>query len=389
MPRWTDEQQMIRDMVREFAVAELDPLAEHIDREQRFPVESIPKLAALNLLGLTIPPESGGAGLDSVSYTIAIEELARVCGSTALVVAAHNSLGVQPIHAWGDEVQRRTWVVPLARGDQLGAFALTEPGSGSDAGSLSTTAVRRGGGWVLNGTKCFVTNAHHAGVFVVAARTDPASRGPHGISTFVVEASTPGFTAGKPEDKLGLRGSDLGSLVLEEVAVPAGNLLGREGDGFKVAMQTLDGGRIGIAALAVGLAQGAFERALRYGRERPQFGRRIADFQAIQWKLADMATEIQAARLLVLEAARAQDAGEPVTRLAAMAKLFASEMATRVCDHAIQIHGGYGYIQEYEVERYYRDAKLCEIGEGTSEIQRMIIARDLLREADEGLALLQ
>jgi len=373
----TEEQEMLRDTVRDFAEKELLPQAVAIDREARFPVETFRKLAELGLLGLPIPPEYDGAGVDSVTMTLAIEELARCCGSTALGVAAHTSLCLWPIYTFGSEEQRRRWVPDLASGRTLGAFGLTEPDAGSDAGGTRTTAVRKGDAYVLNGAKVFITNANYAGTFVVTAITDPG-RGTRGISSFVIERDTPGFSVHAGDEKLGMRGSDWGELTFQDCKVPVANRLGAEGEGFANFMKTLDGGRIGIGALAVGLAQGAFERSVRFAQERTAFGKPIAAQQAVAFKLADMAVQVDAARLLVRRAALRRDAGRPFTREASVAKLFASEAAMKVTYDAIQVHGGYGFTCEYHVERMYRDAKLCTIGEGTSEIQRLVISRDIL-----------
>jgi len=370
-----DEQQMIRKMVREFAEKELAPRAEEVDAKGQFPWEAIRKMGELGLLGLNVPEAYGGAGADMVSYALAIEEIARACGSTALTVAAH-ALCTTPLALFGSEEQKRKYLVPLAQG-KLGAFGLTEPGAGSDAASIKTTATRDGDWWVLNGSKIFITNGGLADVLIIVAVTDK-SKGTRGISAFIVEKGTPGFTAGRDEDKMGLRGALTSQLFFENCRLPAANLLGSEGDGFKYALATLDSGRIGIGAMSVGLAQAALEASLRYAKERVQFGQPIANFQAIQWMLADMGTQIEAARLLVLRAAALKDKGQRFTKEAAMAKLFASEMAERACHKAIQIHGGYGYVREYAVERFYRDVRLCEIGEGTSEVQRLVIARQLL-----------
>ena len=370
-----DEQQMIRKMVREFAEKELAPHAAEVDAQGQFPWDAIHKMGELGLLGLNVPEAYGGAGADMVSYALAIEEIARACGSTALTVAAH-ALCTTPLALFGNEEQKRKYLVPLAQG-KLGAFGLTEPGAGSDAASIKTTAVRDGDWWVLNGSKIFITNGGLADVLIIVAVTDK-SKGTRGISAFIVEKGTPGFTPGREEEKMGLRGSLTSQLFLENCRVPAANLLGNEGDGFKYALATLDSGRIGIGAMSVGLAQAALEASLRYAKERVQFGQPIANFQAIQWMLADMGTQIEAARLLVLRAAVLKDKGQRFTKEAAMAKLFASEMAERACHKAIQIHGGYGYVREYAVERFYRDVRLCEIGEGTSEVQRLVIARQLL-----------
>jgi butyryl-CoA dehydrogenase len=370
-----DEQQMIRKMVREFAEKELAPHAAEVDAKGQFPGEAIRKMGELGLLGLNVPEAYGGAGADMVSYALAIEEIARACGSTALTVAAH-ALCTTPLNLFGSEEQKRKYLVPLAQG-KLGAFGLTEPGAGSDAAAIKTTATRDGDWWVLNGSKIFITNGGLADVLIIVAVTDK-SKGTRGISAFIVEKGTPGFTPGREEEKMGLRGSLTSQLFFENCRLPAANLLGNEGDGFKYALATLDCGRIGIGAMSVGLAQAALEASLRYAKERVQFGQPIASFQAIQWMLADMGTQIEAARLLVHRAAALKDKGQRFTKEAAMAKLFASEMAERACHKAIQIHGGYGYVREYAVERFYRDVRLCEIGEGTSEVQRLVIARQLL-----------
>ena len=374
----TDEQQMIRKMARDFAEKEIVPVAKETDAEGKFPWEIIRKMAALGFLGLPFPEEYGGAGADNVSLAIVMEEIARVCGSTAITLDAHTSLCSEPIYLFGTEAQKRKYLPKLCNGEWIGAFGLTEPGAGSDAGATKTRAVRDGNEWVINGQKCFITNGSIADVVIITAVTDPG-RGTRGISSFIVEKGTPGFRPGRDEEKMGLKGSITSELFFEDCHIPAENLLGKENEGFKQFLVTLDGGRIAIAAMALGLAQGAFERALAYSKERVQFGQPICNFQAIQWMLADMATEIDAARLLVYRAAWLKDRGLPFTKEAAMAKLFTSEMAERVCYKAIQIHGGYGYMKEYEVERMYRDQRLCAIGEGTSEIQRLVIARQLLR----------
>lgn len=373
----TDEQRMTREMVRDFAENEIKPLAQERDRTGEFPWELIRKMGPLGLLGLPIPEEYGGAGADTVCYAIAIEEIARVCGSTAITVAAHTSLGTYPIYRFGNEAQKRKYLPRLASGQGLAAFGLTEPEAGSDAGATKTRAVRRGDKWVLNGQKIFITNGSIADVVVVAALTDP-DKGPRGISNFIVEKGTPGFRPGRDEEKMGLKASVTSQLFFEECRVPQENFLGQPGEGYKQFLITLDGGRISIGAMALGLAQGAYERALAYSKERVQFGQPIARFQAIQWMLADMATEIEAARLMVYRAAWLKDQGVRFTKEAAMAKLFASEVAERACFKALQIHGGYGYMREYDVERMYRDQRLCTIGEGTSEIQRLVIARQIL-----------
>jgi butyryl-CoA dehydrogenase len=376
----TEEQQLLRDTVREFAQSELLPQAVAIDRESRFPVETFRQMADLGLLGLPIPESHEGVGADTVTTVLVVEELAKCCGSTALGVAAHTSLCLWPIWAFGTEEQRRRYVPDLASGRTLGAFGLTEANAGSDSGGTRTSAVRDGDGWVLNGSKIFITNANYAGTFVVTAVTDRA-RGTHGgISSFILERGMPGFGIAKGDEKLGMRGSDWGELSFQDVRVPAGQMLGREGEGFPNFMRTLDGGRIGIASLALGLAEGAFERSVGFAKERVAFGKSISEQQAVAFKLADMSVGIEAARLMIREAAQRRDRGEAYSRQAAMAKLFASEMAMRVTYDAIQVHGGYGFTTEYHVERMYRDAKLCTIGEGTSEVQRLVISREILRD---------
>ena len=373
----TEEQQMIRKMVRDFAEREIMPIAQETDETGEFPWETIHKMAPLGLLGLPIPEEYGGAGADNVSFTIALEEIARACGSTAITLDVHTSLACEPIYLFGTEEQKRKYLVPMARGEKLGAFGLTEPEAGSDAGATKTRAVLDGDEWVINGQKIFITNGSIADVVIIAAVTDP-EKGTRGISNFIVEKDTPGFRPGREEEKMGLKGSVTSELFFDDCRVPKENLLGKEGDGFKQFLITLDGGRIAIGAMAVGLAQAAFEKAVAYSKERVQFGQPIANFQAIQWMIADMATEIDAARLLVYRAAWLKDKGVRFTKEAAMAKLYASEAAERACYKALQIHGGYGYMKEYDVERYYRDNRLCAIAEGTSEIQRLVIARQVL-----------
>jgi len=347
------------------------------DEEQHFPAEIIPQLARLGLMGVTFPAAYGGAALGYIEYGIVLEELARIDPSVALIVSAHNTLCSGHIFLAGSEEQKRKHLTPLARGEKLGCWSLTEPGSGSDASGARATARLDGDGWILNGVKSFVTNGHYADVCVVMAVTDKTSE-KHGISAFIVEKGTPGFRAGKKENKLGLRASDTAEMIFEDCRVPKENCLGKQGDGFIDCLKILDIGRIGIAAISVGLAQGAFEASSSYARQRKQFGKAIGAFQAIQWKLVDMATEIDAARLLTYRAAALADRGVRMTREASMAKLFASELAVRVANEAVQIHGGYGFIKDYPVEKYYRDVKLFTIGEGTSEIQRMVIARELL-----------
>lgn len=374
----TEQQRMIRDMVREYAVASVEPRAAEIDKNCRFPVETFQEMAEMGLLGLPIPEEYGGAGADYLSYAIAVEELARVCASTALSLAAHTSLVCMPIYLFGNEAQKQKYLPDIASGKKLGAYGLTEPNAGSDAGGTETTAVKQGDRYILNGTKIFITNANYAETFIATAVTEKGI-GTKGISAFIFEKDTPGFSLGAKDEKLGMRGSDWGTLQFDNAEIPAENLLGKEGEGFKYFMQTLDNGRISIGALGVGIAQGAFDKALQYAKERRQFGKPIAEFQAIQFMLADMAMEIEAARHLVYNAARLKLAGLPFGKEASMAKLYASEVAMRCANKAIQIHGGYGYTKDFPVERYLRDAKLCEIGEGTSEIQRTVIARHILK----------
>jgi acyl-CoA dehydrogenase len=378
-PFLTEDHLQIREMVREFALREVAPLASELDEEARFPAETIPKLAELGLLGIPFPQEMGGAGLDQVAYVIVVEELSRACGTTGITVAAHTSLGTAPIFLFGTEEQRRRFVPRLAAGECLGAFALTEPGAGSDAKATKVTAVRQGDSWVVNGTKIYCTNGTHSGSIVFTARTDPKSDDVNSISAFVVEKGTPGLHYGKLEDKLGLRGSDTREIVFQDCRIPLENRLGPEGGGFAQFMKTLEGGRISIGAMGVGLAQAALDAALPYARERRSFGSRLIDLGAIANRLADMAMEIQAARNLVYEAAWREDRGLSYGLHGSYAKLFASEVAMRAAHSAVQILGGYGYSREYPVERILRDAKLCEIGEGTSEIQRLIIARHLDR----------
>ncbi len=374
----TEEQQMLYDMVHDFAQNEVKPIAAEIDETCRFPWETVKKMGELGLMGIVFPEEYGGAGMDTVCYSIAVEELSRVCASHGITLAAHISLGVNPIYSFGNEEQKREWLPGLCTGEILAAFGLTEPNAGSDAGATQTTAQREGGSWVLNGTKRFITNASVSEVYSVTAVTDK-SKGTRGISSFIVPKGTPGFSIDRKENKLGIRGSDTAGLIFEDCRIPAENLLGAEGEGFKHFLEILDGGRISIAAMALGIAQGAFDEALKYAREREQFGRPISSFQAIQFKLADMATWIDAARHLTYHASRLKDNGKNFIKEACMAKLFASEVATKIAEDAVQIHGGYGYTRDYPVERIWRDAKLCEIGEGTSEIQRLVIARELFK----------
>ena len=373
-----EDQQQIKQTIREFAEAELTPQVSEWDEAGRFPVELRPKFAELGIMGVLVPEQYGGAGMGYIEYTTIIEELARVDPSIALAIAAHNSLGAGHILIAGSEAQKQKYLVPLASGEHFAAWGLTEPSSGSDASSMRTTAIRRDRGWVLNGSKNFITNATFAETTVALAITDRTA-GSHGISAFIIERGTNGFSVGKKENKLGMRASDTAALIFDDCFVPDSNVVGDPGQGFIQAMKVLDGGRISIAALAVGIAQGAFEAALRYSKERHQFGRPIAEFQAIQFKLADMATEIEAARLMTYRAAATKSAGRPTTKISSMAKLFASEIAVRVSEECVQIHGGYGYIKDYPAEKYWRDSKLCTIGEGTSEIQRTVIARQILR----------
>ncbi len=373
----TEEQKMVKDMVRDFAEGEVKPRAAEIDENERFPEEIIPKLAELGLLGITIPEEYGGSGMDTVSYAIAVEELSRVCASTGITLAAHISLGTQPFVMFGTEEQKQKYIPKLCDGTFLGAFGLTEPNAGSDAGGTQTTAVLDGDEWVINGSKCYITNASYAGTLVATAVTDK-EKGSKGISSFIVPKETPGYEIAKKEIKMGIRGSDTVALSFDNARIPKENILGKAGEGFKQFLTILDGGRISIAAMALGIAQGAFEEALRYSQERYQFNKPISAFQAIQFKLADMAMGIEAARHLVYHSAKLKDAGKNYIRQASMAKTYASEVAMSVTNDAIQIHGGYGYSREYPVERMFRDAKICTIGEGTSEIQRMVIARTLL-----------
>jgi alkylation response protein AidB-like acyl-CoA dehydrogenase len=376
--RPTPDHDVLRRSVREFAESELRPHVMEWDEAQAFPDALRSKLAALGLLGIQFPEEYGGSALSAIEYCICIEELARVDPSVALSVAAHNGLCAAHLFMFGSDVQKQRFLVPLAKGDTWGAWGLTEASAGSDAAAMRTTARRDGDGWVLSGSKQFITHGKIGGTMVVMAVTD-RSRGHHGISAFVLERGAPGVTAGKKENKLGMRASDTSEVIFQECRIPADALLGEEGEGFTNTLQVLDAGRIGIAALSVGLAQGAYEAARTYARERRQFGQPIANFQAIQWKLADMATRIEAARLLTYRAAWMKDerAGR-YTAASSMAKLYASETAVRASDECVQIHGGYGFVKDYPAEKYFRDVKLCTIGEGTSEIQRLVIARQLL-----------
>jgi len=374
----TEEQQMIRNMVRDFAEKELKQVARDIDETERFPEENIPKLAGLGLMGMCIPKEYGGSGVDHVSYAIAIEEISRVCASTGTIVSVNNSLVCDPILKWGNEEQKQKFLVPLASGQKIGAYSLTEPNAGSDAASIKTTCKKEGDGYVINGSKNFVSNGQVASYTIVFASMD-RSLGHKGINAFIVEEGMKGYEKGKKEKKLGIRGSDTISLTFEDCHVPVANLLGKEADGFKIAMRALDGGRIGIASQAVGIAQGALDESIKYSTDRQQFGQPLSNFQAIQWMLADMATEIEAARLLVYKSAAFKEAGMRFSTESSMAKLFASEVAVNAARLAVQIHGGYGFTKDYDVERFYRDAKITEIYEGTSEVQKLIISRALLK----------
>ena len=368
------EHELVRTTVREFAQERVAPVAEELDREHRFPYELVAELAELGLMGMPIPEEYGGAGTDTLSYAIAIEELTRVDSSVAITVAAHTSLGTMPIYLYGDERQRREWLPDLASGRKLAAFGLTEPGAGSDAGATLTRAELRDGQWIVNGSKIFITNA---GTDISACVTITALTGEGEISNIVVPNGTPGYTISKPMEKLGWRASDTRELSFENCAVPEGNLLGPRGKGFHQFMEILDGGRISIAAMGLGLAQGAYDLAFAYAQERRQFGKPIAHFQGVSFKLVDMATEIEAGRHLVYRAAWLKDEGRPFAREAAMAKLFTGELSHRVANWALQIHGGYGFMDEYAISRLYRDQKILEIGEGTNEVQRMVIAKHL------------
>jgi alkylation response protein AidB-like acyl-CoA dehydrogenase len=373
----SSEQQMIKDMVRSFAQNEIAPKAEELDRTASFPIDIFKKMGKLGLLGIPFPEKYGGSGGDTISYAIAVEEIGRACGGTGLSYAATVSLGASPFYYFGTEKQKETYLVPLASGKTLGAFGLTEPNAGSDAGGTETKAVLDGNEYVINGEKCWITNALYSNTVIVTAVTGRDERGKNIISALVVPTNTPGFTINCNYDKMGVRASNTCELILENVRVPKENLLGDSTKGFKQFLYTLDGGRISIAALSVGIAQAALDKALHYAKERKQFGQSISKFQAIQFKLADMAMYVELARNIVYKAAWLKDQKKPFSKEASMAKLFASETATSVSNQAIQIHGGYGYMREYAVERHLRDAKLMEIGEGTSEIQRLVIARQL------------
>jgi alkylation response protein AidB-like acyl-CoA dehydrogenase len=375
----TDEQELLQQTVRDFAQNELKPRAAKFDQQEFIDEDIIKSMGELGLLGICFPEEYEGAGMDTVCYAIAVEEISRVCASTGITLAAHISLGTNPIHLFGTEEQKQKWLPKLCSGEELGSFGLTEPNAGSDAGGTETTAEKVGDEWVLNGSKMFITNGGLAWTSVNTAMTDK-SKGIKGISAFVVERDTPGFSVGKKIEKMGIRGSNTTELIFEDCHIPADNLLGKLNEGFRQFMIILDGGRISIGAMALGIAQGAFDEALRYSKEREQFDKPISANQAIQFMLADMATEIEAARHLVYHASRLKDAGKSYSKQSAMCKMYASEVATRTCIKAIQIHGGYGYTREYPVERMFRDTKVTEIGEGTSEIQRIVIARNLLSD---------
>ena len=371
--RLSDEHKLLCEMYEKFAQNEVKPLAQEVDEEEKFPLETVKKLGRYGMMGIPFPKEYGGAGGDSLAYVMAVEELSKVCGTTGVVVSAHTSLCCSPIYEFGTESQKRKYLPKLLSGEYIGAFGLTEPGAGTDAAGQQTKAVLDGDHWVLNGTKIFITNAGHADIFIIFAMTDK-SLGTRGISSFIVERTFEGFRVGKEEKKMGIRGSSTCELIMENCIVPKENLLGDINKGFKIAMKTLDGGRIGIAAQALGIGEGAIDEAVKYVKERKQFGKRISQFQNTQFKFADMRTRMQAAKWLVYAAAMKKDSGEPYSEDAAMAKLFAAEAASEVTRQAVQLFGGYGYTREYPVERMMRDAKITEIYEGTSEVQRMVIA---------------
>ena len=375
----TDEQIMIQTMAREFSRKVVAPTASERDETKEFPAENIKKMGELGLMGMMVPFEYEGSGADTVSYVLALSEIAYSCASTAVVMSVHNSIVCESIYRLGTEMQKENFLKPLSTGDIIGAFAMTEPHAGSDPVRQSTTAVRKGDGYIINGTKRFITSGRNAGLVIVTAITDETQRH-HGISAFIVEKDTPGLIVGNEEDKMGLRASDTTDLIFNDCIVPAENRLGNEGDGFKIAMKALDGGRIGIAAQSVGVAQAAFDAAVKYAKKREQFGQPISKFQGLRWMIADMATEIEAARQLMLSAAAMKDRGEKIISQASMAKLFASEMVNRVTAKALQIHGGYGFIKDYPVERFYRDARVFTIYEGTSEIQRVVISNHILKD---------
>lgn len=373
-----DQQKMIQKMVREFAEKEVAPIAAELDKKEEYPTKTLEKMAKLGLLGIIIPQEYDGAGLDTISYAITIEEISRKCASTGVVTSVHNSLAAWPIIKYGTEEQKKKYLPILAKGEKIGAFAATEPNAGSDLGAMQTTAVKKGNKYIINGDKTFITSGPEAGIIIIFAVTDKEA-GAKGISAFIVENNFKGYKVGSVFEKLGINASKTSELIFEDMEVPAENLLGKEGEGFKIALSTLDGGRIGIACQAVGIAQAALDESITYSQQRQQFGRPISKFQAIQWMIADMATRVEAARWLVYNAAYKKDAGEKISKEAAMAKLFASETAMECVIKGLQIHGGYGYTKEYTIERLFRDAKITEIYEGTSEVQRMVIAGSLLR----------
>ncbi len=377
------EHELLRRTIRDFLQREVADKVDEHEQERRFPTDIVAELGSMGLLGIPFPEEEGGAGLDTLAYAIAIEEIARVWGSLAIIVAAHTSLGCNPLHLAGTEAQKQKYLVPMASGQVLGAYGLTEPGAGSNSGGTRTTAKfdaggRKGGAWVINGGKRFITNAGQAGTYIVTARTGSRDDGSAEISAFIVEQSTPGFSVGRLEEKMGLHASATGELLFEDCRVPAENMLGAKGEGWKIFLKTLDGGRISIGAMAVGLSQAALDASVSYARERKQFGRPIGSFQGVAFMVADMATEVEAARAMVWRAAWLKDSGEDYSTAAAQAKLFASEVSQRVTNMGVQVHGGYGYVEEYKVERFLRDAKLTELGEGTSQIQRLVIGRKIL-----------
>ena len=378
-PYFKEEHHMLREMVRDFAVNEIAPHAAEWDRAEQLPREIIPQLAELGLLGIPFPEEYGGAGMDTLAFTLAVEELARIDASVAITVAAHISLGTMPIYLFGTEAQKKKYLPNLTSGKYLGCFGLTEPEAGSDAGGTKTKATKVDGGWVINGSKNFITNSGFAGTCVLTARTDPHSQGNRGISVFLVETNTPGFEVGPPEKKMGWRASDTHPLTFQNMFVPEEALLGELHHGFRQMLITLEGGRISVAAMSLGLAEAALEAALKYSDEREAFGHKIHHFQGVSFPLAEIATEIEAARRLIYYTSYVKDQGGEITKLAAMAKLFASELAVKATNIALQVHGGYGYTKEYAVERYFRDAKILTIGEGTSEIQKLVIMRELLK----------
>jgi len=374
----SEEQQLIKQNAREFALEYVEPIAAELDRTGRYPAETIKKLTELDFMGMPYPTEYGGAGADYLSYVLVVEELSRSCASTGIIYSGHCSLATWPIYKWGSEELKQKYLVPMCKGEKLGSFALTEPGAGTDAGSGTCTATLDGDEYIVNGTKCFITNGGVADVYIIFALTTP-NIGVKGLSAFVVDANLPGFEIGKHEEKMGIRGSQTTDLIFKNCRIPKANLIGKEGKGFGMAMATLDGGRVGVAAQALGIAQAALDEAVKFAKERVQFGKPIATKQAIQWMLADMATQIQAARLLTYQAAALKGEDKAFSMEAGMAKMFASETADFVCNKAIQIHGGYGYIKDFKVERLYRDAKICTIYEGTNEVQRMVVSGSVLR----------